>query len=304
MAAGHIIGFAYYDAPAAGWISRPVMLLFLLINLFTFVAVYLLVRHGRGPWARFRRRQELGYDRVLRRQLMMDVEPSQAFWVTVGGMGVAFGLAFALTLSLLLSVACAAAAYFLPTLVVRHLEQKRRAKLEEQLVDGLTTLSAGVKAGLNLVQSMEMLADNHTGPIQQEFSQLLREYQMGRDLNQAMRTTANRIGSPMYRLTFTAIELHRLRGGDTGESMDRLADAVREIKKLEGKLDAITAQSRSQASMMAVMPLVFMFILWLIDPSGINLLFTETVGRVLLLICGLLVFGAFIWIRKIMAVDV
>ncbi len=50
--------------------------------------------------------------------------------------------------------------------------------------------------------------------------------------------------------------------------MDRLAEAVREIKKLEGKLDAITAQSRSQASMMAVMPFVFLFILWIIDPKA------------------------------------
>lgn len=280
------------------------MVLFLLINLLTFASVFMLAYFGRGPWARFRARQELGYDRVLRRQLLVDVEPSQAFWMAMGGVGVAFALAFGLTLNLFAALACGAAAYFVPFLVVRHLETKRRNKLDSQLVDGLTTLSAGVKAGLNLVQSMELLVDNHTGPIRQEFAQLLREYQMGRELDVAMRSAANRIGSPMYRLTFTAIEMHRRRGGDTGESMDRLAEAVREITKLEGKLDAITAQSRSQASMMAVMPFVFLLILWFVDPAGIELLFTETIGRVLLLICGLLIFGAFVWIRKIMAIEI
>lgn len=279
-------------------------MLLLLLNLATFTAAYLLVRHGREPALRFRARQEMSYDRVLRRQLMMDVEPRQAFLLAMIGVAAAFLLSFLLTFNLFVAVICGAAAYFVPTIVVRHMEQKRRKKLESQLVDGLTTLSAGVKAGLNLTQSMEMLADNHVGPIKQEFEQLLREHAMGRDLNQAMRAASNRIGSPMYRLTFTAIEMHRLRGGDSGESMDRLADAVREIKKLEGKLDAITAQSRSQASMMAVMPLVFLFILWIIDPAGIKLLFTETIGRVLLLICAGLILGAFLWIRKIMAVDV
>lgn len=278
--------------------------LFILINLSVFTAAYLLVRHGRGPALRFRARQELAYDRVLRRQLMMDIEPQQAFLLAMIGVAAAFILSFALTFNLFVAVLCGAAAYFVPTLIVRHLEQKRRKKLESQLVDGLTTLSAGVKAGLNLVQSMEMIADNHVGPIKQEFEQLLREHTMGRELNQAMRAASNRIGSPVYRLTFTAIEMHRLRGGNAGESMDRLADAVREIKKLEGKLDAITAQSRSQASMMAVMPLVFLFILWIIDPEGIKLLFTETIGRVLLLICAGLILGAFLWIRKIMSVDV
>ena len=279
-------------------------MLLLIVNLFLFASVFLLVRYGYEPALAFRDRQELGYDRVLRRQLMMDVEPRQAFAMAMAGVGLAAVLGFLLTFSLLVALVCGAVAYFIPALVVRHLEQKRRAKLEDQLVDGLTTMSAGVRAGLNLVQSMEMLVDNHTGPIQQEFDQLLREYQMGRDLNQAMRAASNRIGSPLYRLTFTAIEMHRLRGGDSGESMDRLADAVREIKKLEGKLDAITAQSRSQASMMAVMPLVFLFILWLIDPEGIKLLFTETIGRGLLIFCVLLILGAFVWIRKIMAVNV
>lgn len=276
----------------------------LVISLLIFVAAYLLVRYGYEPALTFRARQEIGYDRVLRRQLMMDVEPRQAFIIAMAGVGLAALLGFVLTLSLIVALICAAVAYFIPALVVRHLEQKRRTKLENQLVDGLTTMSAGVRAGLNLVQSMQMIADNHVGPVQQEFEQLLREYQMGRDLNQAMRAASNRIGSPLYRLTFTAIEMHRLRGGDSGESMDRLADAVREIKKLEGKLDAITAQSRSQASMMAVMPPVFLGILWLIDPGGVKLLFTETIGRGILIFCVMLILGAFLWIRKIMSVNV
>ncbi|MEM1107516.1 MAG: type II secretion system F family protein [Planctomycetota bacterium] len=273
-------------------------------NLAVLLSVFMLVRYGTQPALSFRARQELGYDRVLRRQLMMDVEPRQAFNMAMAGVGVAVVFSYLLTFNLFVALVCGGAAYFLPTIVIRHLEHKRRKQLEGQLVDGLTTLSAGVKAGLNLVQSMELLVDNLTGPIRQEFAQLLREYQMGRDLNQAMHSASDRIGSPLYRLTFTAIEMHRLRGGDTGESMDRLADAVREIKKLEGKLDAVTAQARSQASFMAVMPFVLLFILWIIDPAGIQMLFTETVGRVLLLICGGLIFAAFLWIRKIMAVDV
>jgi Flp pilus assembly protein TadB len=56
--------------------------------------------------------------------------------------------------------------------------------------------------------------------------------------------------------------------------------------------------------MMAVMPIVFLFMLWLIDREGVTLLFTETLGRVLLLVCGLLILGAFVWIRKIMSVDI
>jgi len=184
------------------------------------------------------------------------------------------------------------------------MEQKRRTLLEVQLVDGLTTLASGTRAGLNLVQAMELLEQNHTGPIKQEFGAILREYSMGLDLTQAMRNASERIGSPLYRLTFTAIEMHRLRGGDTGESLDRIADSIREIQRLEGKLDALTSQGRMQAVMMAVMPLVFLFIMYMIMPDQVGLLFSDSVGRLILMAVIVAIVIGFLWIRKIMTIDI
>ena len=270
----------------------------------TFVSAYLLVRYGYAPAAQWLRRQTRSYDRVLRQQLLIDIDPRVAVAMALGSVLMAGVLGLLLTGSVIAGVVCAALALAAPTLVIRHLETKRREKLESQLVDGLTTISGGARAGLNLVQAMELMLEHHRGPIRQEFAQLLREYQMGMDLNQAMRNASNRIGSPLYRLTFTAIEMHRLRGGNTAESLDRIADSVREIQRLEGKLDALTAQGRTQAWMMAVMPIVFIALLWVIDPAGIELLFLEPLGRLILLgVAGLIVL-AFIWIRRILAIDI
>lgn len=273
------------------------------ISALTFVAAYLLVRHGWAIVAAWLGRQVNSYDRVLRHQLLIDIDPRVAVGLALGSVALAGAFGLALTGSVWVGLVCAGLALLAPTLIVRHLEVKRREKLNNQLVDGLMTLTGGVRAGLNLVQAMEMLLQHHRGPIRQEFAQLLREYQMGMDLNQAMRSAANRIGSPLYRLTFTAIEMHRLRGGDTAESLDRIADSVREIQRLEGKLDALTAQGRTQAGMMAVMPIVFVALLWAIDPQGTAMLFVEPMGRLILLVVVLLIAVAFAWIRRIMSVE-
>ncbi len=274
------------------------------ISTLTFVSVYALTRYGAQPFRGWLDRQERMYDRVLRQQLLIDISPRTALWLTLGGVLAAAGAGLAITGSTIAALIFAALAGAVPTLLLRHLQEKRRLKLEEQLVDGLTTIASGVRAGLNLVQSLELVATNHHGPIQQEFAQLLREYQMGLDLNQAMRNTSNRIGSPLYRLAFTAMEMHRLRGGDSAQSMDRIAESVREISRLEGKLDALTSQGRFQAIGMAIMPLVFFVMLYAIDPSGIGLVFTDPLGRVLLLIVITMITVAFVWIRKIMSVEI
>ena len=268
------------------------------------LSAYLLVRYGHGWFLTQFRRQEQWLDTVLNHELLLDIKPKLA-------MGLAWGLVLVAGLFGLLIVASpisfligAAIGLGFPFLVLRHLQQKRTERLENQLVDGLTTLASGVRAGLNLVQSMELLVRNSQGPIQQEFAQLLREYQMGVELNQAMRNSADRIGRPNYRLVFTAIEMHRQRGGNMGESLDRIAESIREIQRLEGKLDALTSQGRAQARMMGIMPFALIGVLYLIDPEGVSMIFTEPAGRIILVIVLGLIVAGFVWIRRIMQVDI
>ncbi len=274
------------------------------IALMVFLSVFMFVRFGYPISGLVLGRQERRLDAVLNQQLLLDVHPRIALGASTGFVIFCFMVGFMVGGALIWGLAAAGIGFFAPFVVIRHLEQKRRAKLELQIVDGIMTLASAVRAGLNLVQAMELLVVNYSGPIKQEFAQLLREYQMGLDLNHAMRNTANRIGSKNYRLLFTAIEMHRLRGGDTAESLDRIAESVREIQRLEGKLDALTAQGRTQARMMAAAPIVILFLYYLIDPAGVTMLFVEPTGRLMLLGAGVLIVVGFLWIRKIMAVDI
>jgi len=274
------------------------------IALLVFTSVYLLVRYGLPLLLNGSAQIEVRLDRILNQQLLYNIHPRVVLLGTVtailllGLLGLAFSGSF---LGFFIGVAIGC---FLPWVVLRHLEQKRKQRLDMQLVDGIMTLASGVRAGLNLVQAMELLVTNSAGPIKQEFAQLLREYQLGLDLNQCMRNAANRIGSSHYRLLFTAIEMHRLRGGDTGESLDRIAESIREIQRLEGKLDALTAQGRTQASMMAAAPAAILAIYYLIDPKAVTMLFVEPMGRLMLLAAAVLIVIGFLWIRRIMSVDI
>ena len=274
------------------------------ISTFTFLAVFIFVGYAWPTFVHHWKQYETRLRIVLNQRLLMDIQPRVAMILFIA-VAAAPGLLMALIGSSAFwffpGVAIGA---FIPPVIIRHLETKRQEKLEQQLVDGITTLASGVRAGLNLIQSIELLVRNSVGPIRQEFAQLLREYQMGLDLNQAMRNAANRIGLQNYRLLFTAIEMHRLRGGDAAESLDRIAESIREIQRLEGKLDAVTAQGRTQARMMAIMPIVIIAILFVIIPDDTRMLFTEPIGRLMLLMAGGLIAAGFLWIRRIMAVDI
>ncbi len=276
----------------------------ILISLTVFAAVFALVRGG-WPWAAYwLNRQRQWYQHVLVQQLLVNVQPGTAVALAWGGVAVCGLLSAAIGGAWFWFVPGAAAGAFGPHLVVRHMEQKRSERLETQLIDGVTTLASGTRAGLNMVQSFELLVANSTGPIQQELAQLLREYEMGVDLGRAMHHAADRIGSSHYRLLFTALQMHRRRGGDVGQTLDSLAESIREIQRLEGKLDALTAQGRTQARMMAAMPIVLLAVIYFIDPDGVGALFLDPLGRVILACAVGLIPIAFGGINRNLAVDI
>ena len=268
------------------------------------VAAAMVVYFGWPPLYAVIRRQEAYYDHVLRGQLLMDIQPRTMTFVGVGlivGLAV---IAYSLSSSAPIALLGGAIGMAMPPLIVKLLRSHRLYRLEDQLVDGIQTLTSGVRAGLNLVQAMQLLANNSVRPIGEEFGHLVREYEHGISFERAMMNAAERIGSSNYRLLFSALLTHRERGGDLGETLERIADSIREIYRLEKRIETLTAPGRTAARWMGAMPAVIMLILYYIDPRGIELLFTTDIGKFVLAVIVLMNILGFLWIRKIVAIDI
>jgi len=269
-----------------------------------FFAAVGLIYYGWEPLRRFIRREEDYYDKVLRRSLLLNVRPRTVTLLGLAAIVLLALIAYSLIRHPLMALGGAVVGAVLPRLTVRLLKARRLYKLEDQLVDGIQTLASGVRAGLNLVQAIELLARNGVRPIAEEFGHMLREYEHGVSLEQAMLNAANRIGSANYRLLFAALLTHRERGGDLGETLDRICESIREIHRLEKRIETLTAPGRTAARWMGAMPLVILLILYFIEPAGVRMLFQEDVGKLILFVIVVLNVVGFLWIRKIVTIDV
>lgn len=277
----------------------------LLPSVVIFLGLFVAVVLGARPLVGALAAREAYYDRTLRRGLLLDINPRAASIVGLGILGLLALMGYAATGSLMGLAIGGAIGAVVPWAVLRFLRRRRVKKLESQLVGGIQTLASGVRAGLNLVQSMELVSRDGPAPLRQEFAHLLREYEYGMSLDEAMRNAANRIGSGDFRLLFAALLTHRERGGDLGETLDRMAESIREIQRLESRVDALTAQGRATARALGLMPIVVLLIIYfMIDSSGVKMLFTDDIGKLLLLAIILLTVMGFLWIRKIVAIDI
>jgi tight adherence protein B len=277
----------------------------LAVSAVVFVGTTAAVRIGGRPLLEYIRRQYRKFDDVLRQEMLSSTNPTAAMiftWLIILLIAL---LGYVATSSVWGAVLFFAGGLFLPNLILKIMKRRHVRKLEEQLVGAVQTLASGVRAGLNLVQAMQMVARDGPEPICDEFAHLLREYEYGVPLDEAMNNAAERIDSGDFRLLFSALHTHRERGGDLGETLDRIAESVREIQRLEKRIEALTAQGRATARWLGAMPaLVLGLLALLVDPAGVRAMFTTDMGKLIIAIILALNIAGFLWIRKIVAVDI
>ncbi|MBT3198669.1 MAG: hypothetical protein HN350_02030 [Phycisphaerales bacterium] len=263
------------------------------------------VRIGARPLGELILRRERHYTLVLGGSLLMTVKPRSVTVLSFILVFVLAMIAYAITGGILGILAGIGLGLFIPTVFIKHLREKRLNKLNDQLVGGIQTLSSGVRAGLNLVQALELVANDSPSPLRQEFAHMVREYEFGISLEDAMSNASERIGSGDFGLLFAALLTHRERGGNLGETLDKICDAIREIQRLEHRVDSLTAQGRATARFLGAMPAVVLTIVYfIVDPIGVEAMFSSTAGKVIIAAIIVLNILGFLWIRKIMDIDI
>lgn len=192
----------------------------------------------------------------------------------------------------------------LPLIIVKALYEKRCDRFVDQLVDGLTIMSNGIKSQTNVAQTMERVIEIMGNPLKSEFQQVLTQHQLGQSFEDALTDLGERIPRPDVQMLVTAINILRETGGDLAQTFDNIVFTIRERQKLEKKIQALTAMGRFQGLIVTLIPFVLMLIFFFVDPKMIMPMFTTTLGLILLGVMIMLqVIGGFL-IRKIVTIKV
>ena len=192
----------------------------------------------------------------------------------------------------------------LPLIIVKSLYETRCDKFCDQLVDGLTIMSNGIKSQTNVAQSMERVIEIMQNPLKAEFSKVLSQHQLGQSFEESLIDLGVRVPRPDVQMLVTAINILRETGGDLSQTFDNIVFTIRERQKLEKKIQALTAMGRFQGLIVTCIPFVLAIIFFIIDPNMIMPMFTTTLGLVLCFVMlALQVIGGFL-IRKIVTIKV
>lgn len=204
----------------------------------------------------------------------------------------------------ILALSLTIAGWTMPLLVVKSMYEKRCNRFVDQMVDGLTIMANGIKAGSNPQESMKRVVEIMGAPISQEFAQVLYQMQVGDSFESALNDLGNRIPRPDVQMFVTSINILKETGGNLAETFQTIVVTVRERQKVEKKIQALTAQGLMQGIIVTMIPFILLAVFFVIDPNFIKPMFTTTLGLVLLFaMLGLQIIGGVV-IKKLVTIKV
>jgi len=192
----------------------------------------------------------------------------------------------------------------LPWYILKSMAQRRRDKIEEQLAGSMTTLSGAIRAGLSLAQALEILAEQSPRPIKLEFQHMVGQYSMGKTLQETLTEAKVRLKSENFSMFAAAMLASRESGGKLNETVERIAESVREFQRLERKIKSETAQAKKSAVYMALAPPIILFVYYFVDPVNTTRLFTTLPGQIMLSTSIIFDVIAWLWAVAILTPDI
>jgi tight adherence protein B len=202
--------------------------------------------------------------------------------------------------SLIFGLVCGTA----PLGYVRFKRGKRFDEFEKGLPAALDLIVSALRSGHSLISALGLVAKEIPDPIGREFRICFDEQNYGLELRTAMQNLTNRVPIQDVQMMVTAILIQKETGGNLAEVLDRCAHIIRERFQLKREIRTKTAQGRLTGWVLTAMPIGLGFVLYLLKPETMRLLWTRPLGLKMLYIgLGLMVVGGLI-IRKIVRVRV
>ena len=187
--------------------------------------------------------------------------------------------------------------FVFPGIYNKTLIAQSRKKFDDQLIDALLIMSSSFRGGLSLIQAMEAVVEEMGDPINQEFSMVLGENNMGVPLDEALAHLYNRQPSAAVQQMITAILLARETGGNLPSIFQRIVLVIREHKRIKAQIDTLTIQGKIQGVVMSLLPVAFFCVIYGSNPTFFDHMFRSQLGRFLLLyaVISEIVGGFMIW---------
>ncbi|MBT8153007.1 type II secretion system F family protein [Epibacterium ulvae] len=144
--------------------------------------------------------------------------------------------------------------------------KKRIAMIEEQLPDAVELMVRSLRVGHPFTSAVQIVAKEVEDPLATEFGIIADESAYGRDVGEALKDMAERLGIQDMRFLAVAVTIQQQSGGNLAEVLAGLAKVIRARFRLFRRVKAITAEAQWSGRFLSSFPLLALLGILINDP--------------------------------------
>ncbi|MCY1267209.1 Type II secretion system (T2SS), protein F [compost metagenome] len=231
----------------------------------------------------------------------------RAYRVVMLGLALALWVGCALWLLLpvwWLALVVALVVFWLPVMKIAGDRSRRFALFEEGLPDALDAMCRALRAGHPFNETLRLVADEHKGPVAEEFGLTFADINYGNDVRRAMIGLLERMPSMTVMMLVTSILIHRDTGGNLTEILERLSSLIRGRFRFQRKVRTLSAEGRMSAWVLISVPFVLAGVIMLTTPKYLPMLTGDPLGQKLVMGAFVAMLVGIFWIRRVIRIQV
>ena len=186
----------------------------------------------------------------------------------------------------------------LPRWVIARLTKRRQQKFIDEFANAIDVIVRGVKSGLPLPECLGIIARESPQPIAGEFTEVVEQQRVGVPMAETFERMMTRMPLAEVRFFAIVIAIQQTAGGNLSEVLGNLSGVLRDRKRLQAKVRALSAEAKASAAVLGALPFIVMILVYITTPAYISLLWTTRFGQFLLACAGVWMTAGVLVMRK------
>ena len=184
-------------------------------------------------------------------------------------------------------------------LFLENKKQKYKKEIDKQILEIIRLFRSSVSSGENIVQAIDSISEQIKEPLASEFKEVSDKIKLGISLDEALKDSVLKIQNEQYKFFMDSLRLSYSTGIKISELLSKIEVMVAQKLSLTTKVDVLTSQVRFSGMVISIIPFLIVFLIYLVEPETVSVLFTSLFGNVILLVCVIMILSGSFIMKKI-----
>jgi tight adherence protein B len=174
----------------------------------------------------------------------------------------------------------------LPRWVLYLLKMRREKAFTREFAPAIDAIVRSVKSGLPVNEALKIVSTEIGEPVAGEFKLLVEGLKLGVTMEDGLKRMYERMPTPEVNFLGIVLSIQQKSGGNLSEALSNLAGVLRDRKRLQQKILAMSSEAKTGAMIIGSLPPGVALMVYISTPDYIMPLFSTPIGNLMLLGCG------------------